>query len=108
MTVQETHPLEPSDASSAFHAAAVMLMPLSLGMGFAFFHLLLMYMCSAVDPSVLPDLMDTRACAPLSSTLTAVAEASGARDSSTSDTAQHANTCQAWCKAQHLPVPTML
>ena len=84
------HPLEPSDASSAFHATAEMLMPLSLGMGFAFFHLLLMYICSAVDPSVLPDLTDTRACAPLSSTLTAVAEASGARDSSTSDTVQHA------------------
>lgn len=84
------HPLELSDASSAFHAMAEMLMPLSLGMGFAFFHLVLMYICSAVDPSVLPDLIDTSACAPLSSTLTAVAAASGARDSSTSDTVQHA------------------
>ena len=107
-SLQEAHPLELSDASSAFHAAAEMLMPLSLGIGFAFFHLLLIYRCSAVDPSVLPDLMDTRACMPLSSTLTAVAEASGARDSSTSDTAQRAELSGMARSAQHVTLHRVL
>ena len=84
-----------------FHAIAVMRDPFSCVSVLGFFHLACTYRSSLDEPRVLPMVMATRAWVAVGSTQTCVACASGARESSTSDTARRKLACAGHSRGVH-------